>query len=156
MNTSFWSNWVIFQKVHSKHLRFSIEYWRWTVIPLKKNWNTEVIAMRLLFQNRSYQEQGTTPKDSGGWVELEKGESSSPLWPHEGVNFKIDFIFFYECFVEGHQILWNWSYRSLLVVTWVLGTNPKSSARATSDHNCPVITQPSLQQRWKGRGDKEV
>lgn len=87
-------------------------------------------------------------------MELEKGEFITTLAIRGGgINFKID-LFFYECFVEGHQILYNWSYRPLLVVTWVLGTNPKSSARATSDHNCPVITQPSLQQR-DGGGSKE-
>lgn len=42
---------------------------------------------------------------------------------------------------RGHWIPWSWSYRCLWGITWVLGSEPRSSARATS----PLITGPSLQ-----------
>lgn len=36
---------------------------------------------------------------------------------------------------RGGQIARNWSYRLLLTVVWVLGTEPGSPARAGSDVN---------------------
>jgi hypothetical protein len=35
----------------------------------------------------------------------------------------------------GHQMPWNWSYRWLWAATWVLGTEPKSSAAVASEVN---------------------
>lgn len=33
---------------------------------------------------------------------------------------------------RGHQIPWDWSYRSLLLVMWVSGTDPGYSVTAVS------------------------
>lgn len=43
-----------------------------------------------------------------------------------------------------HQILWNWSYRWLRVITWVLGTEVRSSARAGRR----LTAEPSLQSHF--------
>lgn len=43
---------------------------------------------------------------------------------------------------SGHQISWNWRWRWLWAVTWLLGTNPRSSARATSAFTSRASLQP--------------
>jgi hypothetical protein len=34
-------------------------------------------------------------------------------------------------FKRGHWVIWNWSYRQLGAAQWELGTEPRSSERAT-------------------------
>lgn len=36
---------------------------------------------------------------------------------------------------KRHRMPWNWNYRQLLVTMWVLGTRPRSFARATRPLN---------------------
>jgi hypothetical protein len=40
---------------------------------------------------------------------------------------------------RGHQILWNWSYRTLLPMMWVLRIKPHLSERATHAFSCGAI-----------------
>ena len=40
---------------------------------------------------------------------------------------------------RGCQIPWNWSYRQLWAASWVLGSEPRSSARAASALLCWAI-----------------
>lgn len=45
---------------------------------------------------------------------------------------------------RGNSVPWNWSLKWLLAAMWVLGTKPKSSARAASALKCWVLSPAPL------------
>lgn len=49
---------------------------------------------------------------------------------------------------RGHLVPYNWSYRQWWATKWVLGTKPRSSARALGALNCWVISTPQCIYFW--------
>lgn len=45
---------------------------------------------------------------------------------------------------KDHHILWNWSFRQLYAIIWVLGIKYRLSSRITSVLNYQVISPPQL------------
>lgn len=45
---------------------------------------------------------------------------------------------------RGHHITWNWSYRCLWVATWLLGLEPRSSAKTANGFNHRAISPVSI------------